>query len=291
MLSSLVKSLAIGGEGARLLSIRASIARSGADAAPCNIGGDAGAAERVARARSTPYGGGNRFAWNYAAGAEASGSGSYNARSSVTLRPSLHAAPPQPPAPPAPRSRYAALGRAGAAPAPRAPRPRAAAQGGEHAASAWASVTADEARRDAVRDAMRHAWGSYATHAFGYDELQPQAKRGKNGFGGMGATVVDAIDTLYIMNLTAEYDAARVWIRDELRFDRSFDASVFETTIRIVGGLLAANHLSGDEMFVAKARELADRLTPAFDTPTGIPFSTINLRSGRTRNSVRKLSA
>jgi mannosyl-oligosaccharide alpha-1,2-mannosidase len=58
-----------------------------------------------------------------------------------------------------------------------------------------------------------------------------------------------------------------------------------------VGGLLAANHLSGDEMFVAKARELADRLTPAFDTPTGIPFSTINLRSGRTRNSVRKLSA
>jgi hypothetical protein len=93
------------------------------------------------------------------------------------------------------------------------------------------------------------------------------------------------------MGLDDEFRAARGWVAKQLTFSRSFDASVFETTIRIVGGLLSANHLTGDELFVEKARELADRLLPAFDTPTGIPFSTVNLKTGRTRNAVSMRTA
>lgn len=50
------------------------------------------------------------------------------------------------------------------------------------------------------------------------------------------------------------------------RFDIHKDINVFETTIRIVGGLLGAYELSGDDMFLSKAAELADELLLAFDT-------------------------
>jgi hypothetical protein len=226
--------------------------------------------------------------WNY--GGTGTGAGSGGTGAGYALR---RAAPPPipaaPPAPPAPPCRLAALppGPPPAALPLRPDRPGAAAGGGAAAASSWATVSADAHRRDAVRDAMRHAWSSYAENALGYDELQPSAKRGKNGFGGMGATIVDALDTLHIMGLDAEFTVARNWVADSLTFNRFFDASVFETTIRIVGGLLSAHHLTGDALFVDKAKELADRLMPAFETPTGIPFSTVNLKSGKTRNAVR----
>ncbi len=59
----------------------------------------------------------------------------------------------------------------------------------------------------------------------------------------------------------------------------NYDASVFETTIRVVGGMLSAYELTGDTMYVYKAAELVDRLLPAFDTPTGLPYNTINLQT------------
>jgi hypothetical protein len=56
-------------------------------------------------------------------------------------------------------------------------------------------------RQIAVRDAMRHAWRAYRTYAWGYDELEPIAQAPSEWFG-LGLTIVDAIDTLYIMNMT-----------------------------------------------------------------------------------------
>eukprot|EP01035_Chromulina_nebulosa_P048586 gene48586-65940_t len=58
------------------------------------------------------------------------------------------------------------------------------------------------------------------------------------------------------------------------------EVSVFETSIRLVGGLLSAHHACGDPVLLAKARDLADRLLPAFDTPTGMPYPYINLKTG-----------
>jgi mannosyl-oligosaccharide alpha-1,2-mannosidase len=56
-------------------------------------------------------------------------------------------------------------------------------------------------RQTAVRDAMEHAWKAYQTYAWGYDELQSISKTPSSWFG-LGLTIVDAIDTLYIMNMT-----------------------------------------------------------------------------------------
>ncbi|CAL5015022.1 unnamed protein product [Urochloa decumbens] len=139
-------------------------------------------------------------------------------------------------------------------------------------------------RREKVKEAMQHAWNSYVKYAWGMDELQPQSKNGINSFGGLGATLVDSLDTLYIMGLKDEFQKARDWVVESLDFDKDYDASVFETTIRVVGGLLSAYDLSGDKVFLDKAKDITDRLLPAWDTTSGIPYNRINLAHGRAHN-------
>lgn len=142
----------------------------------------------------------------------------------------------------------------------------------------------DIQRKEKVKDAMIHAWSSYEKYAWGQDELQPQTKNGVNSFGGLGATLIDALDTLYIMGLDEQFQRAKEWVANSLDFNKSYDASVFETTIRVVGGLLSAYDLSGDKVFLEKARDIADRLLPAWDTRTGIPYNVINLAHGNPHN-------
>nr|GMC73033.1 mannosyl-oligosaccharide 1,2-alpha-mannosidase MNS1-like [Ipomoea batatas] len=142
----------------------------------------------------------------------------------------------------------------------------------------------DAERREKVKDAMRHAWSSYEKYAWGHDELQPQSKNGVDSFGGLGATLIDALDTLYIMGMDEEFQKAKEWVASSLDFNKNYDASVFETTIRVVGGLLSAYDLSGDNLFLEKAQDIADRLLPAWNTPTGIPYNIINLAHGNPHN-------
>ncbi|TYI93304.1 hypothetical protein E1A91_D02G128100v1 [Gossypium mustelinum] len=139
-------------------------------------------------------------------------------------------------------------------------------------------------RREKVKEAMVHAWSSYERYAWGNDELQPQSKDGVNSFGGLGATPIDSLDTLYIMGLDEQFQRAREWVANSLDFNKDYDASVFETTIRVVGGLLSAYDLSRDNVFLEKARDIADRLLPAWDTTTGIPYNVINLARGNAHN-------
>ncbi|XP_074582519.1 mannosyl-oligosaccharide 1,2-alpha-mannosidase MNS1-like [Curcuma longa] len=142
----------------------------------------------------------------------------------------------------------------------------------------------NDERREKVKEAMLHAWNSYVEYAWGQDELQPQSKTGANNFGGLGATLIDSLDTLYIMGLKDEFQKAKEWVATALDFNKDYVASVFETTIRVVGGLLSAYDLSGDKLFLDKAKDLADRLLPAWDTPTGIPYNRINLAHGNPHN-------
>ncbi|KAL5699617.1 mannosyl-oligosaccharide 1,2-alpha-mannosidase [Ranunculus cassubicifolius] len=142
----------------------------------------------------------------------------------------------------------------------------------------------DVQRRESVKEAMVHAWTSYEKYAWGKDELQPQTQNGVNSFGGLGATLIDSLDTLYIMGLDEQFQRAKEWVENTLDFDKNYEASVFETTIRVVGGLLSAYDLSGEKVFLAKAVDIADRLLPAWDTPSGIPYNTINLQNGNPHN-------
>lgn len=128
-------------------------------------------------------------------------------------------------------------------------------------------------RRVHVRNAMRHAWHGYKTYAWGYDELRPQSKRGDNNWGAQATTKIDSLSTLWLMGLKEEFYEARDWIRDHLSYDHVGEVSVFETTIRNLGGLLAAFDVSDDMTFLQKADDLGSRLLRSItDSPSGIPY-------------------
>ncbi|KAL4657594.1 mannosyl-oligosaccharide 1,2-alpha-mannosidase IA-like isoform X1 [Arapaima gigas] len=138
-------------------------------------------------------------------------------------------------------------------------------------------------RRDKVKEMMKFAWDNYRRYAWGKNELRPLTRNGHIGtmFGGLrGASIVDSLDTLYIMGLTEEFEEAKEWVENNLDINSNGEASLFEVNIRYVGGLLSAYYLTGMEGFKKKVVELGERLLPAFNTPTGIPRGVINLGSG-----------
>ena len=143
-------------------------------------------------------------------------------------------------------------------------------------------------RRDKVKEMMKHGWDNYVRYAWGKNELRPISKRGHSasifGASNMGATIVDGLDTLYIMGLHDEFKQGRDWIAENLDFDINSEISLFETNIRFMGSLLACYALTGDVMFRDKAAQLGERMLPAFQTETGIPHSLINLHTGASKN-------
>ncbi|XP_049836447.1 mannosyl-oligosaccharide alpha-1,2-mannosidase IA isoform X2 [Schistocerca gregaria] len=144
-------------------------------------------------------------------------------------------------------------------------------------------------RRNKVKEMMRHAWDNYVRYAWGKNELRPVSKRSHSnsvfGAASMGATIVDGLDTLYIMGLHDEFRQGRDWVADNLDVsDLTSDLSVFETNIRFVGGLLTCFALTGDVMFRDKAAQIAERLLPAFQTQTGVPNSLVNFKTGASKN-------
>uniref|UniRef100_A0A667ZSY2 alpha-1,2-Mannosidase n=1 Tax=Myripristis murdjan TaxID=586833 RepID=A0A667ZSY2_9TELE len=130
---------------------------------------------------------------------------------------------------------------------------------------------------------MKFAWDNYKRYAWGKNELRPLTRNGHIGnmFGGLkGATIIDSLDTLYIMGMTEEYNDAKEWVQTSLDLNSNGEASLFEVNIRYVGGLLSAYYLTGEEVrLIDKAMELGEKLLPAFNTPTGIPRGVINLGS------------
>ncbi|MBE7180852.1 MAG: glycoside hydrolase family 47 protein, partial [Terriglobus roseus] len=150
-------------------------------------------------------------------------------------------------------------------------------------------------RREAVRDAFKLSWAAYEEHAWGYDEYKPISKKGAQMVppDGLGWIIVDSLDTLMLMNLTTELAHAREWIGRTLNYDVDHDVNTFETTIRMLGGLLSAHYLStefpdmapqtlqskGEDLYLEKATDLADRLLGAYDSPSGIPWASVNLKT------------
>ncbi|KAJ7624463.1 glycoside hydrolase family 47 protein [Roridomyces roridus] len=140
--------------------------------------------------------------------------------------------------------------------------------------------SADLEKRDAVVAAFKHAWLAYERDAMGCDEYHPIGHKGTNltSAGGIGYTVVDSLDTMLIMGLDDEYARARAWVENHLSFDRDAEFNTFETTIRVLGGLLSAYDLTeGDPLYLSLATDLGERLLPVFDTPAGLPYSLVNL--------------
>ncbi|CAL4903426.1 unnamed protein product [Urochloa decumbens] len=155
-------------------------------------------------------------------------------------------------------------------------------------------------RQKKVKEAFEHAWSGYRNYAMGYDELMPLSHRGTDGLGGLGATIVDSLDTAIIMGADDVVSEASKWIEENLmkRISEKGQVNLFETTIRVLGGLLSAYHLSGGdhagsgdsgipasykkanpERLLEVSKDLADRLLLAFtSSPTAIPLSDVILR-------------
>ncbi|CAK5278940.1 unnamed protein product, partial [Mycena citricolor] len=140
---------------------------------------------------------------------------------------------------------------------------------------------ADIEKRESVVGAFKYAWSAYERDAMGFDEYHPISRRGSNlaGANGIGYTVVDALDTMLLMGLEDEYGRARAWVEKSLDFSKGGYVSTFETTIRVLGGLLSAYHLSGDSLYLRHASDLGTRLSKgAFGgSPSGMPYPQVNL--------------
>lgn len=170
--------------------------------------------------------------------------------------------------------------------------------------SASPAMTADTITRlrDETKSAFFHAYDSYLTFAYPYDELKPLSceprsylnkTRGTldDVLGGFMLTLIDSLDSLLVMQEYTRFNEALVLIQRDLSFDKDVSVSVFETNIRVLGGLLSAHQLSNklrqahniayDGFFLLeKAVDLADRLLPAFASATGIPYHVVHLQKG-----------
>ncbi|KAM9820532.1 ER degradation-enhancing alpha-mannosidase-like protein 3 [Neosynchiropus ocellatus] len=168
------------------------------------------------------------------------------------------------------------------------------------------SMTSEEKSsiRDVIVEMFDHAYGSYMKYAYPADELMPLSCRGRvrgqepnrgdidDSLGKFSLTLIDTLDTLVVLNKLDEFeDAVRKAVKD-VRLDNDVVVSVFETNIRVLGGLLGAHVMAdmlrqrGERMqwykdeLLNMAIELGHRLLPAFNTTSGLPYPKVNLRYG-----------
>ncbi|KPI40541.1 Mannosyl-oligosaccharide 1,2-alpha-mannosidase MNS1 [Cyphellophora attinorum] len=138
-------------------------------------------------------------------------------------------------------------------------------------------------RRDVILSTFKKCWRNYRTYAWKQDELLPISAGGKNSFGGWAATLIDSLDTLWIMGLKEEFfEAVGVVASLDWNSTPETSCSVFETTIRHLGGLLSAYDLSGHDALLQKAVELGDMLITSFNTPSGLPASWLDFEKAKT---------
>ena len=103
---------------------------------------------------------------------------------------------------------------------------------------------------------------------------------------GLGWIIVDSLDTMMVMNLTEPLAESRKWLHRRLSYDQDQDVNTFETTIRMLGGLLGAHYLASrlpdaasrrDSVYLTKAVDLAERLLSAYESRSGIPYASVHL--------------
>jgi mannosidase alpha-like ER degradation enhancer 2 len=132
-----------------------------------------------------------------------------------------------------------------------------------------------------VRREFHHAWNGYRQYAWGHDALLPLS----NGYRDWHAksllmTPLDAFDTMLLMGLDEAAAEAKELILEQLTFDRDFSVQVFEIVIRSLGGMITAYQMDGDQRFLDLAVDLDDRLLPAYESATGMPYGRVHLQTG-----------
>jgi len=138
-----------------------------------------------------------------------------------------------------------------------------------------------------VRAEFLHAWNGYKKYAWGHDDLKPLSKTYHDWYAEpLLMTPVDALDTMILMGLNDEAKRTREYIARNLSFDKDISVQNFEITIRLLGGLLSGYQLTGDKRLLDLAEDLGNRLLPVFESPTGLPYRYVNLKTGKVRRNV-----
>jgi glycosyl hydrolase family 47 len=134
-----------------------------------------------------------------------------------------------------------------------------------------------------VRAEFLHSWRAYERYAWGHDELKPVSKAPRDWYGpSLQMTPVDALDALLLLGLKDEAEKAKALIVEKLSFDQDVEVKNFEVTIRLLGGLLSGYQMTGDPRLLRLAEDLGTRLLPVFNSPTGMPYMYVNLKTGKT---------
>jgi len=138
-------------------------------------------------------------------------------------------------------------------------------------------------RRDQVKAAFVKSWTAYKSKAWMRDEISPVSGLPKDTLGGWAATLVDSLDTLWIMDLRDEfYDAVAAAATLDFGYTSLGSCNFFEVTIRHLGGLLAAFDLSKERVLLEKATDLGEMLYMGFDTPTQFPPFLLSFADAKT---------
>lgn len=146
--------------------------------------------------------------------------------------------------------------------------------------SGFKNTTSADYRRNIIRNEFLFTWMNYKHRAMGKDELRPvDGIADYDIWGGYGVTLIDSLDTLWLMGLYEEFSDA-VQVINKTDFKKGVKStSFFEVTIRNLGGLIAGYDLSGISILLDKAVELADILLKNFDSPSGFPYTDFNFRT------------
>ncbi|XP_066261807.1 ER degradation-enhancing alpha-mannosidase-like protein 3 isoform X2 [Euwallacea similis] len=167
--------------------------------------------------------------------------------------------------------------------------------------------------QEEARDMFYHAYNAYMENAYPADELMPLSCQGRyrgvtpnrgdidDPLGNFSLTLIDTLDSLVVLNDMEEFEQSVKLVIKDVNFDNDVVVSVFETNIRVVGGLLSA-HILADLLqqrdgimpwykgeLLSMAKDIGYRLLPAFNTTTGIPYARVNLRYGTKSDRIEHL--
>lgn len=161
--------------------------------------------------------------------------------------------------------------------------------------------------RETVREMIYHAYEGYKQYAFPQDEVRPLSRTATNSLVELGAgsptrehyrgvalTLIDSLDTIAMLGNVSEFEWAVRWVAEHVSFDQDAEVSLFETNIRVLGGLLSAHLLADGRVkgaahlavpnyrgeLLAKAHDIGERLLSAFDGCGKLPRSFVSLRGG-----------
>lgn len=136
-------------------------------------------------------------------------------------------------------------------------------------------------RLKVVQASFAHAWHGYKEKAWMSDELSPISGGAATTFGGWAATLVDSLDSLWLMGMLDDFEEAVREVRNiNFNITETDTLNLFETTIRYLGGLLGAYDLSDAKypILLEKAKELGNMLFTAFETPNKMPMTRFSLK-------------